>query len=54
VHTDAETVCDDKALADLVSRKRINQPSQSIVCALAGFPEARQFAGIPYVRLVSS
>jgi hypothetical protein len=27
VHIDAETVCDDKVFADLVSRKRINQPS---------------------------
>lgn len=54
VHIDTGTVCDDKVLADLASPKRINQPFQSIVCALAGFPEARQFAGIPCERLVSS
>lgn len=53
VHIDGEIVCDGKVLADLVSRKRISRPSQSIVSALAGFSEARQFAGIPYVRLVS-
>lgn len=54
VHIDAETVRDDKVLVDLVSRMRINQPSQSTVCALAEFPEARQFAGISCIRLVSS